>query len=205
MRTRTRLIDAARTVVGRKGIEATTIADITDEADLGFGTFYNYFPSKEAVLEAASAVATEELGRALDELIADIDDPAEVIAVCVRHCVRMVDDDPIWAWFAVHTNLYQSQMSAAHGPRLARDVQRGIDSGRFPERNLPLMMHATGAVVLAALRARLTNQLAEEADGDVAAAVLRILGVPAAEARAIATRPLPAIRPQASHPKERRR
>ena len=36
------------------GFEATTIADIAEAADLGFGTFYRYFPDKEAVLEASS-------------------------------------------------------------------------------------------------------------------------------------------------------
>ena len=35
-----------------RGFEATTIAEIAEAADLGFGTFYRYFPDKEAVLEA---------------------------------------------------------------------------------------------------------------------------------------------------------
>src|SRR5262249_61487688 len=75
-RTRGRLVEAARHVISRKGVEATTIVDITEEADLGFGTFYNYFDSKDAILAAATAEATEELGAALDRLHERLDDPA---------------------------------------------------------------------------------------------------------------------------------
>ncbi len=52
MRNRDALASAARRLFARDGFEATTIADITEQADLGFGTFYRYFPDKEAVLEA---------------------------------------------------------------------------------------------------------------------------------------------------------
>jgi AcrR family transcriptional regulator len=52
MRNRDALAAAARSLFARDGFEATTIADITGAADLGFGTFYGYFPDKEAVLEA---------------------------------------------------------------------------------------------------------------------------------------------------------
>ena len=34
-----------------RGVSATTIEDITDAADIGKGTFFNYFPSKEHILE----------------------------------------------------------------------------------------------------------------------------------------------------------
>ncbi|MCH9667193.1 MAG: TetR/AcrR family transcriptional regulator [Actinomycetia bacterium] len=41
---------AARTVVARKGILATTIADIAGEADRSTASFYNYYDSKEAMV-----------------------------------------------------------------------------------------------------------------------------------------------------------
>ena len=47
MWTRERLIEAARRVIARQGIDATTIADITSAADVGIGSFYNHFKSKE--------------------------------------------------------------------------------------------------------------------------------------------------------------
>ena len=41
---------AARTVIARKGILATTISDITAEAGRSTASFYNYYDSKEAMI-----------------------------------------------------------------------------------------------------------------------------------------------------------
>ncbi len=40
-KTRARLIRAALSVMARKGADAATINDITEAADVGFGSFYN--------------------------------------------------------------------------------------------------------------------------------------------------------------------
>ena len=49
-RTQAAIDTAARTVVARKGILATTIADIAAEADRSAASFYNYYDSKEAMV-----------------------------------------------------------------------------------------------------------------------------------------------------------
>jgi AcrR family transcriptional regulator len=49
-RTRAAIDDAARAVIARKGILATTIADITAEAGRSTASFYNYYDSKEAMV-----------------------------------------------------------------------------------------------------------------------------------------------------------
>ena len=45
--TRERLFRTALDLFARKGFSETTVEDITEAADLGKGTFFNYFPSKE--------------------------------------------------------------------------------------------------------------------------------------------------------------
>ncbi|GAC1446005.1 MAG: TetR/AcrR family transcriptional regulator [Chloroflexota bacterium] len=47
--TRARLLAAAEKVFGQKSYFHVSMADITREANVGNGTFYLYFPSKEAV------------------------------------------------------------------------------------------------------------------------------------------------------------
>ena len=49
-RTQAAIDAAARTVIARKGILATTIADIAAEAGRSTGSFYNYYDSKEAMV-----------------------------------------------------------------------------------------------------------------------------------------------------------
>lgn len=48
--TRRRITDVAIRLFRERGFESTTIDDITEAADVGRGTFFNYFPRKEAVL-----------------------------------------------------------------------------------------------------------------------------------------------------------
>src|SRR4028118_1891026 len=47
---RTRIRDAAIELFERQGFEATTVDQITALADVGKGTFFNYFPTKQNVL-----------------------------------------------------------------------------------------------------------------------------------------------------------
>jgi AcrR family transcriptional regulator len=49
-RTQAAIDTAARTVIARKGILATTIADIAAEAGRSAASFYNYYDSKEAMV-----------------------------------------------------------------------------------------------------------------------------------------------------------
>jgi AcrR family transcriptional regulator len=57
---RERLFMAAVRLFAEKGFAETTVEDITNAADVGKGTFFNYFPSKEHILIAFSET---QLGR----------------------------------------------------------------------------------------------------------------------------------------------
>jgi TetR/AcrR family transcriptional regulator, cholesterol catabolism regulator len=48
--TRHRIFHAAVDLFRERGFEQTTVDDITEKADVAKGTFFNYFPRKEAVL-----------------------------------------------------------------------------------------------------------------------------------------------------------
>jgi len=133
LRTRARLIEAARRIVATRGIEATPISEITDEAGVGVGSFYNHFATKEELLEAVISDTFEAHGAALDRIHEGKDDIAEIVAQNIRLTVRMVDHDPLWGWFAVRTGLYAPQLQSSLGGRLERDLRRGFDAGRFAE------------------------------------------------------------------------
>jgi AcrR family transcriptional regulator len=53
--TRERLVKAALELFAERGFEATTVAEITRRADVGKGTFFTHFPSKEAVIHDIGA------------------------------------------------------------------------------------------------------------------------------------------------------
>jgi AcrR family transcriptional regulator len=68
--TRQRIFEAAVSLFRERGFEATTVDEITEKADVGRGTFFNYFPRKEAVLawwsEARVAQAEENAASLLE-------------------------------------------------------------------------------------------------------------------------------------------
>jgi AcrR family transcriptional regulator len=58
--TRDRLIGAAFGLFAERGFMATTVEDITNAADVGKGTYFNYFPSKEHLLVEFSRIQGEK-------------------------------------------------------------------------------------------------------------------------------------------------
>jgi AcrR family transcriptional regulator len=65
METRERLLTAAEKVFGKKSYYRVSISDITREAGVGQGTFYLYFPSKEAAFRELVQVRAHEMRRVM--------------------------------------------------------------------------------------------------------------------------------------------
>ena len=66
--TRERLFRAALRLFAEKGFAETTVEDITNAADVGKGTFFNYFPSKEHILIAFSDMQLSKLQATVDQM-----------------------------------------------------------------------------------------------------------------------------------------
>jgi AcrR family transcriptional regulator len=58
---RERLFRAALDLFAQKGFAETTVEDITEAADVGKGTFFNYFPSKDHILLAFGQMQLRKL------------------------------------------------------------------------------------------------------------------------------------------------
>ena len=87
--TRAKLVAAARTLFARQGVDNTRINEITDEADVGFGSFYNHFASKEAIVEAVLEETIAAQGAAIEALTEAVEDPAEVVSAAHRYFVNL--------------------------------------------------------------------------------------------------------------------
>jgi AcrR family transcriptional regulator len=64
---RERLFLAALDLFAKKGFAETTVEDITNAADVGKGTFFNYFPSKDHILLAFGEMQLGRLRAAVEE------------------------------------------------------------------------------------------------------------------------------------------
>ncbi len=65
---RERLFRAALDLFAQKGFSDTTVEDITNAADLGKGTFFNYFPSKDHLLLAFADMQLAKLQSTIEHL-----------------------------------------------------------------------------------------------------------------------------------------
>ena len=63
---RERLFRAALKLFAQKGFLETTVEDITEAADVGKGTFFNYFPSKDHILLAFGEMQLSKLEAAIE-------------------------------------------------------------------------------------------------------------------------------------------
>lgn len=62
--TRERIFRAGMELFAERGFFSTTVEDITEAADVGKGTFFNYFPSKEHVLSVLHEIQLKKVGQA---------------------------------------------------------------------------------------------------------------------------------------------
>src|SRR6184192_379755 len=63
---RERLFRSALALFAKKGFAETTVEDITEAADVGKGTFFNYFPSKDHILIAFGEMQLAKLEAAVE-------------------------------------------------------------------------------------------------------------------------------------------
>lgn len=76
------ILEATFSVVAERGLQNTTAQHIADRAGVGIGSFYEYFPNKEAVFE-------EIFGRVIDETVGIIRDLTPLMVnLPVREAIR---------------------------------------------------------------------------------------------------------------------
>jgi len=191
--TRAKLIHAALRVIAKKGVDGATIQEITDEADVGFGSFYNHFESKETIVAAVMETHIERLGDALDQIRDHITDPAEVLSASIRFTLRKVQQDPQWGWFLIRAGLSTDPLSIGIVRRMARDITTALKSGRGDATDVEGVITATSGALFACITAHLNGRMRRGVAERSAALALRLLGLPAEEAGEIARRRLPSI------------
>ncbi|MCI3273939.1 TetR/AcrR family transcriptional regulator [Streptomyces cylindrosporus] len=193
--TRKALIGAARQILAETGDTGASIQAIAERADVGFGSFYNHFESKNELFEAAVVDALEEFGQNFDKRLAGIDDPAELVAAGFRLSARMADSHPELMQVLRRGGLGHVHSGNGLTWRALRDLQAGVASGRFTAVDPTVALSALGGTLLSLVELRFARP---EVDGDEAAAnlaemVLRMLGLPADDAHEVARRPLPEL------------
>ena len=92
LKTRQKLVDIARQLFAKKGIEGTTMNDIAVASGKGRRTLYTYFKSKEDVYYAVIESELERLSDKLDEVAAKKTSPQDKIIELIYTHLSMIKE-----------------------------------------------------------------------------------------------------------------
>jgi AcrR family transcriptional regulator len=133
LETRVRLRETAYKLMAERGVDGTTIQEITDAANIGFGTFYNYYPTKEALalevldclihnLGERNDVTTQELGET---------DPVRIISNSVRFVMRDMVTNSMWHFWLARLDLLVDRMRVGFEPFGIRDIAAAVATTQY--------------------------------------------------------------------------
>ena len=192
--TRSALVRAAQTFIAA-GKQNVPILELTQAADVGMGSFYNHFDSREQLYQAAVEDALERYGALLDELTVGLDDPAHVFAQSFRLTGRLHRRSPELSKVLLSNGLALASSDKGLAPRARRDIEDGVRAGRFSvgDPELAMVIVAGAALVLGQLLHDHPERDDAAATDRVTEDLLRTLGLPPDDAHEICRRPLPAL------------
>jgi AcrR family transcriptional regulator len=88
-RTRAALVRAAQELLSDGRGHDASIKTITELADVGFGSFFNYFDDKTELFDAAITEVAQRYEAWLDEQLTGVTDPLQRLALSIRHTGRL--------------------------------------------------------------------------------------------------------------------
>lgn len=190
-RTRSALITAGQRFIADGNFNAP-ILEITQAADVGMGSFYNHFNSKEELYDAAVDRALESLGDYLDSLTTELSDPAEIFAQSFRIVGRLFRMQSELSRVLVNsgTSLIESEQGLA--PRAARDIAAAVRAGRFVVEDMDLAIALVAGSLLGLGHLLLQQPDRDEAvaTDEMTVAILVALGLSRGEAHTLCSKPL---------------
>jgi AcrR family transcriptional regulator len=195
-RTRAALIKAAQGFISAGKLNVP-VQDLSQAADVGVGSFYNHFESKEELFQAAVNEVLDAQGVLLDALTDSVEDPAEKFASRFRLTGRLVRVRPQESRVVLAVGVALITSERGLGLRGKRDIGAAAEAGRFQVADVELATVLAGGALLGL--AKLLHDQPERDDAEttdqVAESLLRLFGMSAEDAHQICQVPLPDLSP----------
>lgn len=192
-RNREALIDAARAIMTDKGVDAATMLEIAQLADVGAGTVYNYFKSKDDLAIAVLETLMHELALKIQAVTDTFDDPAQVYAYGVRTVLDTAITNIHWAQMLNRAEVIADALFRVMGPFAIRDLRLASQAGRFEVSNADLVWRLTSHALIGAGLAITSGQMPASAADQVIVRLLCMTGIGSNAAVELAARPRPAL------------
>lgn len=141
------IMDAGAKVFAELGFGAATVRDVIRETDLAAGTFYNYFPDKDAVLAALLDEAAEEARLRIRAARAAATSMEGFVRAGFRAYYEFLLEDP-QTFELLRRNagtirtIFDTPALGASTEELVADLRAGIAAGALPDHDVDFMAAA---------------------------------------------------------------
>ena len=189
-RTRTKLMEAAYRLFATHGSDAPSIHDVIAEADVSRGSFYNHFETRDDLFRAVADEVARSINTILQAQLADIDDPATHIGLSFRMFLHFAVSDQTRGWILLRMMPLVGPLNRDMRTLIQYDFERAIAQKRFRTTSVDFAVDLGMGMLITTIRRLLTDGGGDRHIDQTAADLLVALGLPAAEARAIAQRPI---------------
>jgi AcrR family transcriptional regulator len=184
---RAAILDAARSVFAEQGYDGASVRDIVRRTDLASGTFYNYFPDKDAIFVALIEQTGEEARRRVRNARRSAGTASEFVEGGYRAFFEFIVEDTERFEFMrrnldTMSNRFGATVLPAGTEELAEDLRSAIDAGHLPPVDVDYCAHAMIAVGLE-LGARLADRSPPDVEGATRFASELFLGALATSVR----------------------
>ncbi|GAA4120913.1 TetR/AcrR family transcriptional regulator [Nocardioides fonticola] len=192
--TRTALVRAAQQLLAEDRT-AVPVLEITQLADVGMGSFYNHFSSKEELFTAAVDDALELQGALLDAATEGFEDPAEAFAHSFRVVGRVHRVQPRLSRVLLSRGPELIAADRGLAPRARRDIAAAIEAGRFTLADADIGLLVAGGTAMTLGQALHDDPTIDDAayTDRVTRELLVMFGLAPAEADRICALPLPDV------------
>lgn len=192
-RNREALVKAGYRVISEKGIDAATMQEIAQRADVGAGTIYSYFKSKDELAVAVLERVMHNLAVRIERVTDTFSDPAQVYAFGVRSVIEAATGDMRWRQLLNRPEVIAEAMYRCMGPFAIRDLKNATSAGRLNAVNAELTWKMATYAIIGVSRAIVDEQLPTSSIDDVVIKLLCMAGLSLTDARDLAHRPRPIL------------
>ncbi|QMV65706.1 TetR/AcrR family transcriptional regulator [Pseudomonas berkeleyensis] len=190
-RTRRGLIDAALRLFARKEVGEVALLDVAAEAEVASGTIYNYFRSREEVVEAVGLSLADDFSEVIAARSVGIGSGAQRLAVGVRLFILRALADPQWASAVFRVVHFDQAMRSKIAGYVLADLRAGAEEGTLTYEDEGIALDLVVSCTLGAMRSAVEGRSTTEHDARVAEMILKALGATPARARKLARQALP--------------
>lgn len=192
-RNREALIRSAREVMAEKGVDAATMLEIAERADVAAGTIYTYFRSKDDLAVAVLETLMHDLAERIEAVTNTFDDPAQVYAFGIRTVLDTATADPRWQALLPHAEVIADALFRVMGPFAIRDMRQASQAGRFEVSNPELVWRLSAHALIGAALAITQGGMPGSIRDQVVTRLLCMTGIGPGAAAELAARDCPPL------------